>query len=487
MKQCKNKNCKQVNPQSSEAFAKKVRNPDGLQNECRACVSLYKKQLREKLGETLLIAKRESYHRHKHKRKYTDEGRAVAKEYKQTHKEEIKTQRKIYTEENREYINERQNEYILTRRMNDLNFKLAGNLRTRLRQALKRNSKVGSAVEDLGCSIEFFKQYIEAQFETGMSWDNYSPEGWHIDHIVPLSKFDLTDREQFLKACHYTNQRPMWAIPNIVEGARKGVCHQKLRRDATLDEDKVLGFRFDLLPKDFEFFSEELGPEHRKFIERYEWLGTIGFSSRWCFTARHEGNLAGVVLIGEPTMPSKYKQYEALIQRGACSSWAPKNLNSKLIMFACNWMVCNTNKRLFMAYSDSEAGEIGTIYQACNFLYLGNTFGRKEGLQMPNGKIVTERQFTCTSYMKRWAKELGIEFKTEWLKPNGFQNLKAYPAEVLTKLKNRAKEEALKYPIVKVPTKGKYALILGKDRREDKILQKEIELRSFPYPKRKTP
>lgn len=223
MKTCSNRNCPEINPQSIEAFAKKSRNPDGLQRECRKCVSLYKKQYREKMGEELLIVKRLSHHKHKHKRKYTDEGRAVAKLYKQTHKEEIQAQRKIYEAENIDHLRERSNKYTKERRERDINFKIAGNLRCRLRKAIHRNSKVGSAVSDLGCSIEKFKQYIEKQFQPGMSWDNWALDTWHIDHIISLSTVDLTNREQFLKVCHYTNQRPMWSDQNIKEGARKKI------------------------------------------------------------------------------------------------------------------------------------------------------------------------------------------------------------------------------------------------------------------------
>ena len=45
-----------------------------------------------------------------------------------------------------------------------------------------------------------------------MSWSNYGE--WHIDHIIPLSSFDLMDREQFLEAVNYRNLQPMWADDN---------------------------------------------------------------------------------------------------------------------------------------------------------------------------------------------------------------------------------------------------------------------------------
>jgi len=65
------------------------------------------------------------------------------------------------------------------------------------------------------CKVDELKEYLESQFEEGMTWDNWSRDGWHIDHIVPLSFFDLIDSEQVKKACHYTNLQPLWAEDNL--------------------------------------------------------------------------------------------------------------------------------------------------------------------------------------------------------------------------------------------------------------------------------
>jgi len=78
----------------------------------------------------------------------------------------------------------------------------------------------GSAVRDLGCTIPEFKAYIEALFWMGMTWENYGPRGWHLDHVIPLAKFDLTDRTQFLQASHYTNYQPLWSDHNMIKRDR---------------------------------------------------------------------------------------------------------------------------------------------------------------------------------------------------------------------------------------------------------------------------
>lgn len=63
-------------------------------------------------------------------------------------------------------------------------------------------------------------KHLEAKFAPGMTWDNYGVDGWHIDHIMPLAAFDLTDEQQRQQACHYTNLQPLWAAENLAKGAK---------------------------------------------------------------------------------------------------------------------------------------------------------------------------------------------------------------------------------------------------------------------------
>ena len=102
--------------------------------------------------------------------------------------------------------------YVRKRRAEDPMFKLASNLRSRLRGALKakkwkKNSKYSQYI---GCEQEYLVKYIEAQFKPGMSWKNYGK--WEIDHIKPLSRA-MNETELYLR-CHFSNLQPLWAIDN---------------------------------------------------------------------------------------------------------------------------------------------------------------------------------------------------------------------------------------------------------------------------------
>jgi len=88
-----------------------------------------------------------------------------------------------------------------------------------LRSAVVGTRKCDGTLDLLGCSAQYYKAYLEGLFEDGMTWDNWSPEGWHIDHVVPVASFDLTGEEGQRAAFHFTNTRPMWADENRSKGS----------------------------------------------------------------------------------------------------------------------------------------------------------------------------------------------------------------------------------------------------------------------------
>jgi len=202
-----------------------------------------KQQNKEYYSRPEIIEKKKAYlkeYREENKERLT----AEKAEYYQTNKERLLEKGRVYREENRERIRQRDrelytperaakrkaykqrpdvkkrqreynNQYKKERYHNDINYKLLVLLRGRLTSAIKDNRKSGSAIDDLGCTIEEFKVHLESQFKEGMTWDNWALDGWHIDHKKQLSKFDLTDREQFKEAAHFTNLQPLWWWENL--------------------------------------------------------------------------------------------------------------------------------------------------------------------------------------------------------------------------------------------------------------------------------
>lgn len=127
---------------------------------------------------------------------------------------------KVYRKREGPRKRKRSQAYDVRRCRIDPVYKLSVNLRKRLSSVIRGGAKTGSAVRNLGCSVAELKQYLEARFLPGMTWVNWGREGWHIDHIRPLSSFDLTNPEQLKQAVHYTNLQPLWAIDNLIKGAR---------------------------------------------------------------------------------------------------------------------------------------------------------------------------------------------------------------------------------------------------------------------------
>jgi hypothetical protein len=124
--------------------------------------------------------------------------------------------------------------------------------------------------------------------------------------------------------------------------------------------------------------------EAKAIITRYEWLGSMPPGARACYGLRTpSGELAGVAVFAPPPSPEsrdicgpEHRDLTITLARGACLHWAHPNAASYLISRACRLAHAEFGWKVFFAYADPMAGEIGAVYQACNWLYLGQGPGR---------------------------------------------------------------------------------------------------------------
>lgn len=250
---------------------------------------------------------------------------------------------------------------------------------------------------------------------------------------------------------------------------------------------RVEDFTFEFISKD----DKETAKDIKKFIERHEWLGKMSNYPTHYFIAKYNGILSGVVIMDMPNAFSKLlgektRKIERLISRGACISWSPKNLASSLIMFAIKWMVKNTAYRVFTAYSDPEAKELGTIYQACNFYYLGQNSGTTKQYKI-NGKWHSDRYFRSRSVYKKMALESGVEWKKEWVSGDSVLWDKM-GLEMENKVKQISKDFQNSCEVRVAPKKHKYLYVLGENKKETRELRAEFaqlnpKLVNKQYPK----
>lgn len=287
-------------------------------------------------------------------------------------------------------------------------------------------------------------------------------------------------------------------IRERLDNYSKDHCWQYDIRLKNLEEDLAeCGFTEEYVESlrvpDFSFVNVTDKKERQKlkqFIERHEWLGNLSqYTTHW-FACYHKEVIAGAILFNMPNAFSKIlgentKDLERLISRGACISWSPKNLASSFLMWCIKWMVNNTQYRLFTAYSDPTAKELGTIYQACNFYYLGQNAGTTTRYINPyTGKIVSDRYFRQKTAYRKFASELGIEWQKDWNHSTGM-NWDNVPDEIEQKLREYSKYKQSVSEKISMPPKHKYAYVLGADKKETKQLRKIFEERNktYPYPK----
>lgn len=214
-----------------------------LYSHCKKCNAARGKANKEKRKEEYNQKRRETRHKYKEKesaysKKYyaekikpNNKGRSPAKtvgvkkerktlteeerkryhaNYREKNRERLKAQARQYRIDNKENINKRDRER--SKFMSQHN-RIRHNLRVRMRRCIQ--DKRNHSIDLIGCDIEFVRLYLESKFTSGMTWRNYGIKGWHIDHIIPCSSFNLQDEDERKRCFHYTNLQPLWATREI--------------------------------------------------------------------------------------------------------------------------------------------------------------------------------------------------------------------------------------------------------------------------------
>ena len=407
------------------------------------------------------------------------------KRYYENNKNKIKKYYRSYFEENKDKISEYhkqwresnegykeyKREYNKTLKDSSPSYQLSSNIRTAIWSSIhEKNAKKHSKTFDvLGYSLEDLMRHLQKLFVDGMTWDNYGE--WHVDHIIPIShfKYDTTDSDEFKECWSLSNLQPLWKNDNLSK-SNKIIAHQyKIRERKRNEQINNLEFSLDDVSLKNTNVRQIERSEAKRIIEEYEWLG---YMPRYCnhffglfFNVNGVEHLGGVVALqpeyGENMgVWDKYGYTNKIIQlsRGVCLWWTPKNSASYMISKVCDWLKSNTNYKVITATVDSNAGEIGTIYQSLNWYYVG-TFG---GNLTSTGK--------------------------ERIRYGYIINGKTYnQRHIRSKIGTAKKEEVLKhYPEVKIVNLGRkkrYFYFLG-NKLENKKLLESIQGLLKPYPKR---
>ena len=199
------KKCGKVKSISEFVKCKKCKN--GVRGECSKCASERNLKNYHDNKELINEKRRENYSG------TTEEIRLRQKQWEKDNPEKIKIYSKRKYEKHKDKFIENSMKWNSYKLKTDILFKLKSLLRTRIYNFLKSKclTKSTSTERIVGCSNEYFKEYMENKFTEGMSWDNQGK--WHIDHIIPLSS--ANSEEEIYKLFHYTNLQPLWAKDNL--------------------------------------------------------------------------------------------------------------------------------------------------------------------------------------------------------------------------------------------------------------------------------
>lgn len=191
-----------------EEFNKNKSEKDGLHRQCKDC----------RRNERLVNRQYNNDRNKEYYKKNKDILSEKSKKYREEHKEHIKVQRALYRNLNKEKIKIKNSEYIpirlakiKERRRNDIEFRIYEVYRAKFFRMLKGYNS--SMKKYLMMTPNELISWISYQLPKQYSWENYGKD-WHIDHVIPINKLDLTNENERKICYHWTNLQPLNKFEN---------------------------------------------------------------------------------------------------------------------------------------------------------------------------------------------------------------------------------------------------------------------------------
>ena len=151
------------------------------------------------------------------------------KEYYQKNKEKILIQRSEYQQKNKERIAKYKNEYTKNRFKSDISFRIKSYISRNFRNALKifSKNKKTKALKEYGIDTQLIIEKLGQPPQDGAVY--------HIDHIFPISAFDLNNHEHIKLCWHPNNLRWLEASKNMSKNNKydKKLFEEYLNGDAS--------------------------------------------------------------------------------------------------------------------------------------------------------------------------------------------------------------------------------------------------------------
>jgi hypothetical protein len=122
-----------------------------------------------------------------------------------------------WRQKNLEYARAWHRNYNRARRRACPQLRMAGSIRRCLHACLGARDASGRSEKLLGCTYEELWVHLRSQYCDGMTDENYG-QYWEIDHVIPLSAWDLANPAHLAAASHHLNLSPLEKSANRSKG-----------------------------------------------------------------------------------------------------------------------------------------------------------------------------------------------------------------------------------------------------------------------------